>query len=298
MAYKKGKGWLLLIFSMVKIMYARKALVILNKIIGKYKVPILPLTENTVVVDCGVGDGYFFWFYHKFFKNYIAVEASSTNVDTLKTKIKLSGSEKTSKVLHNACYSIDDKELEIKTIIGNEVLSKGFTANNNSIHYEYGQKNNNWDNPIGLNDMKSEVVKSITLESLFKNFNLTKIDFLKVDIEGAEYDFLMTKNLSNVRFLAVEIPNRTKNKKNNSLIEYILKQGFSKIFDNGKDCTFANNDEDLDKIYFVDFPTLYFSKMKTEFAFGEVEINCYRKPINANKRSLFSYLKKIIRKLG
>ena len=121
---------------------------------------------------------------------------------------------------------------------------------------------------------------------------------MKVDIEGAEYDFLMTKNLSNVRFLAVEIPNRTKNKKNNSLIEYILKQGFSKIFDNGKDCTFANNDEDLDKIYFVDFPTLYFSKMKTEFAFGEVEINCYRKPINANKRSLFSYLKKIIRKLG
>jgi FkbM family methyltransferase len=275
-------------------MYARKAPTILTKIIGKYKVPILPLTEITVVVDCGVGDGYFFWFYHSFFKNYIGVEASSTNVQVLEKKIKLSGSDETSKVLHNACYSIDDKELEIKTIIGNSVLGKGFTANNNSIYYEVGQKNSNWDNPIDENDIKTEVVKSITLDSIFSKFNLTKIDFLKVDIEDAEYDFLMNKNLSKIRFLAVEAPKPNKSKKSIELIDYICKQGFSKIFDNGKDYTFANNNDDLDKIYFVDFPTLYFSKMKTEFPFAEVELNCYRKSKNSNKRSLFYYLKKII----
>ena len=183
-------------------MYTRKAPTILNKIIGKYKVPILPLTENTVVVDCGVGDGYFFWFYHSFFKNYIGVEASSTNVDALKKKIKLSESDKTSKVLHNACYSLDDKQLKIKTIIGNSVLNKGFTPNNNSIYYELGQKNSNWDNPIGEDDIKSELVTSITLDSIFSKFNLTKIDFLKVDIEDSEYDFLMNKNLSKIRFFS------------------------------------------------------------------------------------------------
>jgi len=257
-------------------MYERKTPIVLNKIIGKYKVPILPLTNNSIVVDCGVGDGYFFWFYHSFFQHYIGVEASSTNVKTLQKKIELCKKSKTSKILHNACYSIDDKELEIKTIVGNSVLEKGFTANNNSIYYEVGDKRSGWNNPITNNDIKSEKVSSVSLESIFSRFNLTQIDFLKVDIEGAEYDFLMGKDLPNIRYLAVEAP--IKEKRSIELVDYICRQGFSKIFDNGKDFTFANKNEDLDETYFIDFPTLYFSKINTDFPFGKVELDCYKKP--------------------
>lgn len=258
-------------------MYARQAPITLKKIIGKYKVPILPLTNNSLVVDCGVGDGYFFWFYHSFFQNYIGVEASTKNIKTLQKKIELCEKNKTSKILHNACYSKDDKELEIKTIVGNSVLEKGFTANNNSIYYEVKEKRSNWNNPISKSDIVSEKVKSISLNGIFSKFNLNQIDFLKVDIEGAEYDFLMHKDLSNIRYLAVEAP-KNNEKRATELLDYICRQGFSKMFDNGKDITFAKKDENLDETYFIDFPTLYFSKINTDFPFGKVELDCYTKP--------------------
>ena len=255
-------------------MYAREAPTNLKKIIGNYKVPILPLSEDTVVVDCGVGCGYFFWFYHSFFNNYIGIEASKENIESLKKKFEMTKAYNY-KVLNYACYSEDNKDLELKSVRGYDVLSKGFTANNNSLFYEVGEKQSNWNNPITENDLIKEKVETISLEGIFSKLNLQKIDFLKVDIEKAEYDFLMGKDLSKVRFLSIEA--LVKFKKSRELLSFIKNNGFVQIFGNGKDFTFANKNENTNSIFYVDFPTLYFSKLKNDFPFSSIDNESYLK---------------------
>ena len=272
--------------------YIRKAPTSLNKIIGKYKVPILPLNEDTVVVDCGIGEGYFFWLYNSFFSKYVAIEASTENINFLKEKIK-EIKKINYKIFHNACYSKDNVELNLKSILNKDVIKKGFTANNNSLYYEIGQKNENWEKPISATDLFSQKVKSISLEKIFQLLKIDNIDFLKVDIEGAEYDFLINKNLKNVRFLSVEAP--IKFKKNKELLKYIKKEGFIEIFGNGKDFTFANKRERINDMYFVDFPTLYFSKLKNDIYISPNEFSSYVKKQSNNKftKKLYEFAKKI-----
>ena len=270
--------------------YARKAPTSLNKIMGNYKVPILPLNENPVVVDCGVGEGYFFWFYNFFFSKYIAIEASIENINLLKEKIK-KNNYTNYEILHNACYSRDDIELKLKTILNKDILEKGFTPNNNSLFYEIGQKNKNWKKPLSEKDLYSQKVKSISLDNVFKLLKLEKIDFLKVDIEGAEYDFLMNKNLHNVRFLSIEAPQKIK--RNKELLKYIKQEGFIEIFNNGKEFSFANEREKINEIYFIDFPTLYFSKLKNDIYISDNEISSYIREQTNNKFTTKIYNKLI-----
>jgi FkbM family methyltransferase len=274
--------------------YEREAPVNISKIIGKYKVPVLPLSQNPIVVDCGVGPGYFFWFYHSFFKNYFGVEASSQNLLNLHSKFKLANSTNCS-AIHRACYSTSDESVDLKKIKGTNVMSKGFTVNNNSIFYEVGQKQENWDNPISEKDLEIESVTTICLDSIFSKLKCKKIDFLKVDIEGAEYDFLMGKDLSRVRFLAVECP--PNKKKSKLLSNYILSQGFKLLFSNKRDFTFCRTEEKTDDMYFVDFPTVYFSKMKNDFPFSEVLDNFYLKDDKPNIPSIYLRFKNVIKKL-
>ena len=49
-----------------------------------------------------------------------------------------------------------------------------------------------------------ENVLTIDLENIFKLCELDTIDALKVDIEGAEYDFLNNKDLSNIIYINIE----------------------------------------------------------------------------------------------
>ena len=136
---------------------------------------------------------------------------------------------------------------------------------------------------------------TICLDSIFSKLKCEKIDFLKIDIESAEYDFLMGKDLSRVRFLAVECP-LTK-KKSKLLINYILSQGFKILFSNRLDYTFCRTEEKTDDMYFVDFPTVYFSKMKNDFPFSEVLDNFYLKDDKPNTRSIYLRFKHAIKKL-
>ena len=42
-----------------------------------------------------------------------------------------------------------------------------------------GQKNENWDNAITKDDLEIELVKTITIEGIFKKLKIDKIDFLR-----------------------------------------------------------------------------------------------------------------------
>ena len=50
-----------------------------------------------------------------------------------------------------------------------------------------------------------EHTMTICLEDIYKLIDVDYIDYLKVDIEGSEYDLLMNKDLSNIGILAMEV---------------------------------------------------------------------------------------------
>jgi FkbM family methyltransferase len=60
------------------------------------------------------------------------------------------------------------------------------------------------DNP-DWSDEEIEEVMSISLEDIFSIWRLERINYLKCDCEGGEYDFLMNKDLSKIDYLSIEI---------------------------------------------------------------------------------------------
>ena len=53
--------------------------------------------------------------------------------------------------------------------------------------------------------LQSEKCLTIALEDIFTLIGHEHIDYMKIDIEGAEYDFLLDKDLSNIALIAMEI---------------------------------------------------------------------------------------------
>ena len=101
---------------------------------------------------------------------------------------------------------------------------------------------------LNRNLFKFQVGKTMKLITKSLKLKIDKIDLLKVDIDGAEFDFLMNKDLSKIRYLSIEAPlkpNLNLTKKNKTLLRYIEDQGFVKIFGNGKDFSFGNKNEDI-----------------------------------------------------
>lgn len=73
--------------------------------------------------------------------------------------------------------------------------------------------------------LEREICETISLEDIYKTNGIDHIDFLKVDIEGSEYEFLMNKDLSNIHILAIEIhPGLVGEKKIFDLVNYINKK--------------------------------------------------------------------------
>ena len=84
-------------------------------------------------------------------------------------------------------------------------------------------------------DNNFELVETISLNDIFKKFNLIKIDYLKIDCEGGEYDFLMNKNLLNIDYLGIEIHIQLREKAQE--LEQYLNKYFTSIHQSGDGVT-------------------------------------------------------------
>ena len=69
-------------------------------------------------------------------------------------------------------------------------------------------------------------VYTISLEAIYEFFGIDYIDYLKMDIEGAEYDFLLEKDLSKIGCLALELHGTFGREKKEE-----MKQHLEKYFD-------------------------------------------------------------------
>jgi len=66
--------------------------------------------------------------------------------------------------------------------------------------------------------------ETIDLDKIYEENKFDYIDYMKVDCEGSEYDFLMNKDLSRINFLVIELHDGFLGKeKADQLLRYIDK---------------------------------------------------------------------------
>lgn len=122
---------------------------------------ILPVETGDVVVDVGASIGLFgYSIKDKNISKLICVEPSRECTPTLIKNLK-------------------DSYFEV-------VLFNGGISN------KYEHKNIKYLNPVSIDGQYDGEFECITLKQLFNTYNLNKIDFLKTDCEGGEYDIFDT----------------------------------------------------------------------------------------------------------
>jgi FkbM family methyltransferase len=86
------------------------------------------------------------------------------------------------------------------------------------------------------NNTNSIVISTITLDKILTTYNIEKVDFLKIDIEGSEKQIFedysqINEILKNTITIAIEIHDEVASREN---IEYILKSNFKKVSNLGE----------------------------------------------------------------
>lgn len=107
-------------------------------------------------------------------------------------------------------------------------LYRGFHGGIHSIRREY----RNW-NPSKGDQRKTERVRSITLERIFRRFKIQQVDLLKLDCEGAEYEILLStphRILSRIRKLIGEYHDLDKKRHGQVLKKFLRRNGFQTKF--------------------------------------------------------------------
>ena len=123
----------------------------------------------------------------------------------------------------NICSAISNKKTKKKLFFLGDFDSKNTLDLNHknwlSKHFKISKK-----------DFKIKIIKTNTLNSLFKKYDFYKIDFMNIDIEGHELEVIKSVNFKkfDIKVICVEILNYNKNSKNKKkkLISYLKKKGY------------------------------------------------------------------------
>lgn len=166
----------------------------LNGIKKSYLVP--KGVKKGVCVDVGANVGAFAITHHQLFNRVICIEPA------LETSQKCARNTKKCKnveVHRFAAGKDDDSILRLRKYRRDLTRSMGEDSPAN-----FSGNASTFDSDL-YSDNEHEEVPSISFPGLFSKFNLEEISYLKIDCEGAEYDFLMDHDLSKVEYLGIEI---------------------------------------------------------------------------------------------
>ncbi|MDX2196355.1 MAG: FkbM family methyltransferase [Cytophagales bacterium] len=144
------------------------------------------------IIDAGANIGCTSLYFYNQYQNakIISIEADESNFDILNKNIRLNNAEKRIFPLHKAIWYNNDKELYI------------------SNKFRDGK---NWSLSVQSEKIDAQSpVKSTTIQNLAAQYNIEKIDILKIDIEGAEKYIFVNEEyepdfLNYVKIIALEI---------------------------------------------------------------------------------------------
>ena len=190
--------------------------------IGNYKVPDFIDVEDCVCIDLGSACGGFIAKHYKKFNSIFAVEACYPNFMTTHLLVQ---------------------KLDIHCVLFNLAISK---ETGKTVDITWDSQKRPYGNCIGKqagHDV-SHAALTVGFKDLMKLINKPHIHYLKLDIEGSEYDFLYGEDLSKISIIAMELHQSLLGKKKaSSLVNYILENGFKLIHEGGgtnTDLTFEN----------------------------------------------------------
>ena len=148
-------------------------------------------------------------------KNIYIIEANPTNIPTLKKSWK---KYKSVKIFNIAISAKKINKIEFYFSPKDAPYYQLFSNNINHIkrHFPHSK-------------IKKKSIHAITInEFLYKNFKKEKINYFSIDIEGSDYDVIMSLNFKkfNIENISLEYLHLTKIQKKN-ILKKLLKNGYS-----------------------------------------------------------------------
>jgi len=170
--------------------------------LGNYAIPTE--TKNGIAVDIGSNNGCFLNAFKNHFSKIHAYEANYFLVQKLNETFVNTNNIN----IYNKAVSNDDGKIL-------KLLAHKYSSDNGSSAIEKDTNDQDWEEFICETE-------SISLESILKICNYN-IDYMKIDCETSEYEFLMHKNLSNIKYIAMELHCQLGIKKYTELFNWICK---------------------------------------------------------------------------
>jgi len=133
--------------------------------------------KDLTIIDCGANIGLFSLYAYDFAKKIYAIEPSEQHVRVLKRMIDFNKLADKVVVCQNAIF-YEDKNM----VLGHNQNTTMFSLNKNVMD----------------KSLPTENVKAVTMETFFKENDINHVDFLKLDIEGAECEVVGGKGFENV----------------------------------------------------------------------------------------------------
>tara|TARA_B100000287_G_C20629830_1_gene779337 strand:- start:752 stop:1642 length:891 start_codon:yes stop_codon:yes gene_type:complete len=223
---------------------------------GTYILP--PQIQTRIAIDLGSNAGLFSHQFFEIFDTIYAIDASYQNfVQSLKASkmlptnnvfcFNLAAAKETGriiKVYRNDINGTAVSPVTEKKMI-QEPMKRVFEKNQGWCHKEAlkilsldksdkFKKVDDSDYLLAIEDVHYEIpwsekcesfhnVFTISIDGIYDFFNIDYIDFLKIDIEGAEYDFLLDKDLSRIGSIAIEMHGTLGEKLKDKLKSHLLK---------------------------------------------------------------------------
>jgi FkbM family methyltransferase len=178
---------------------------------ANYKIP--EECKGGLCIDAGCNIGDFVINQGTRFDKYVCFDVFQENVDECIKNTKHIGLDVDVKKL--AVWSNDNSNIEVMAYkdINNTFDHFGNSGNVGCIEM-IGTQGEGW-----MKENTIDIVKSISIESIIKQYG--KINLLKIDVEGSEYEFLLGKDLSDINYIVGEI--HFESEKQQQLIDWIQK---------------------------------------------------------------------------
>jgi FkbM family methyltransferase len=163
------------------------------------------LNKDSVIIDAGCNVGGFTQIVKERFKKIIPIDASSYNCDEYEKHHGI-------RPIHRALYSKDNQSVKLQKFMNgeNDTNSGNFGITETALGHQLGWVSEDW-----------EEVRTISLETILAGIEEEEIGLLKIDIEGAEYEFLIDKDLSSIKWITMELHNFLGGVKQKKLMTWI-----------------------------------------------------------------------------
>lgn len=181
----------------------------LKEVSGSYRIPFLAWPgfpfdrpfwpSRKVALDLGANVGAFSIAYAPVFKFIFAIEASSRCIREAQSNLNSFNISNVS-LIHAACGSISGEEVALKRTYVEDTWELG---NLTTFAWDMAEVERS-QAPCYLGEVE-EVVHVVDWGDIQNMIGSSRISFVKCDIEGAEYDLFMGKDLRSIDFMVMEL---------------------------------------------------------------------------------------------